>query len=61
MEKNYISKTMDTYFYIGVINHTYGVVVNIKEAKDFDNIRKKFLTKRKEQIEAWKKEWEEEN
>lgn len=57
MEKNYISTIMQTYFYVNIEAKQYGVVINIKDIEKAEEIIQYFKTTRKEQINAWQKEW----
>ena len=59
MERNYINYPGDTHFYINLENKEYGVKVSIKDTYRAEEIIKQFKNDRKEQIEAWKKEWKE--
>ena len=58
MEKNYISEIEDTHFFIKITRNTYGVCINIKDLDRAEEIINYFKTTRKEQIEAWKREWQ---
>ena len=60
MEKNYISEIEDTHFFIKITRKTYGVCINIKDLDRAEEIINYFKETRKEQIEAWKKEWQQE-
>lgn len=62
MEKNYISEYAETYFYIDLEDKTYGVCINIKDIDRKDEIMNYFYNneKMKRQIEAWKREWQQE-
>lgn len=60
MEKNFISQYQATCFYINIQAKQYGVCINIKDIDKADEIIEHFLTSRKENIEAWKQEWKEE-
>lgn len=57
MEKNFISESQKTYFYVDLVNKTYGVYINIKDLVRKDEIINKMRESNKETIEAWKKEW----
>lgn len=57
MEKNFISESQKTYFYVDLVNKTYGVCINIKDLVKKDEIINKMRESNKETIEAWKKEW----
>ena len=57
MKKNSISKTMKTCFYVNIVTKEYGVIVNIKDIEEAEEIIQHFKTEKKEQIEAWKQEW----
>lgn len=57
MEKNSISKTMKTCFYVNIVTKEYGVIINIKDIGEAERIIQHFRTTKKEQIEAWKQEW----
>lgn len=59
MERNYINYPGDTHFYINLENKEYRVKVSIKDTYRAEEIIKQFKNDRKEQIEAWKKEWKE--
>lgn len=59
MERNYINYTGDTHFYINLENKEYGVKVSIKDTYRAEEIINYFKETRKEQLEAWKKEWKE--
>lgn len=61
MEKNYISETQGTYFYVDIVEKKYGVVININDIDRVDEIIKHFYNdeRNKQSIEAWKREWEE--
>lgn len=58
MEKNYINYPGDTHFYINLENKEYGAKVSIKDTHRAEEIINYFKTTRKEQIEAWKREWQ---
>lgn len=58
MEKNYISEIEGTHFFVKITSKTYGVCINIKDLDKAEEIINHFKTTRKEQIEAWKKEWQ---
>ena len=60
MEKNYISEIEDTHFFIKITRKTYGVCINIKDLDRAEEIINYFKETRKEQIEAWQKEWQQE-
>ena len=57
MEKNRISKTMKTCFYINIGAKEYGVIIKIQDIEEAEEIIQHFKTTKKEQIEAWKQEW----
>ena len=57
MEKNSISKTMKMCFYVNIGAKEYGVIINIKDIEEAEEIIQHFKTTRKEQIENWKQEW----
>lgn len=57
MEKNSISKTMKTCFYVNIVTKEYGVIINIKDIGEAERIIQHFRTTKKEQIEAWKQKW----
>ena len=59
MEKNYINWPGDTHFYIDLKNKEYGVRVSIEDTYKAKEIINYFKETRRQQIEAWKKEWEE--
>lgn len=56
MEENYVWNR-DTHFYIDIEQKKYGCRINRKEACKAKEIIKYFKTNRREQINAWKKEW----
>lgn len=58
MEKNYISEIEDTHFFVKIASKIYGVCINIKDLDRAEEIINYFKETRKEQIEAWKKEWQ---
>ena len=58
MEKNYISEIEDTHFFIKITKKIYGVCINIKDLDRAEEIINYFKNTRKEQIEAWKREWQ---
>lgn len=60
MEKNYISEIEDTHFFINIASKIYGVCINIKDLNRAEEIINYFKKTRKEQVEAWKKEWQQE-
>ena len=57
MEKNHISAIMQTCFYVNIEAKQYGVIINIKDIERAEEIIQYFKTTRKEQINAWQKEW----
>ena len=57
MEENYIWNG-DTCFYVDIKKKKYGCRINKRELSKTKEIIKYFKTTRKQQIEAWKKEWE---
>lgn len=57
MEKNFISQYQATCFYVNLPAKQYGVCINIKDLDKAEEIINYFKETRKEQIEAWKKEW----
>lgn len=57
MEKNYINWLGTTHFYIDLDNKEYGVRISVEDTPKANEIIKYFRHNRKEQIEAWKKEW----
>ncbi|MBP3463772.1 MAG: hypothetical protein J6K45_04750 [Clostridia bacterium] len=59
MEINFISKYQTTSFYVNLVNHTYGVYINIKDIDKKDEIIQQILEENKERIESWKKDWKE--
>lgn len=61
MEENYISKYEKTHFYVNIVNRIYGVCINIDDTDKAEQIIAYFKKDRKKQIEAWKKEWEQED
>lgn len=60
MEKNYISEIEDTHFFIKITKKIYGVCINIRDLDRAEEIIDYFKNTRKEQIEAWKREWQQE-
>lgn len=60
MEKNYISEIEDTHFFVKIASKIYGVCINIKDLDRAEEIINYFKETRKEQIKAWKKEWQQE-
>ena len=60
MEKNYISEIEDTHFFIKITKKIYGVCINIRDLDRAEEIIDYFKNARKEQIEAWKREWQQE-
>ena len=56
MEENYIWNG-DTCFYVDISKKKYGCRINQKESSKTKEIIKYFKATRKQQIEAWKKEW----
>ncbi len=60
MEENYISEIEDTHFFVKITRKTYGVCINIKDLDRAEEIINYFKETRKGQIEAWKKEWQQE-
>ena len=60
MEKNYISEIEDTHFFIKITKKFYGVCINIRDLDRAEEIIDYFKNTRKEQIEAWKREWQQE-
>lgn len=59
MEENFISQYQATGFYLNLESHTYGVCINIKDIDRADEIKQQIMADRKEQIESWKKMWQE--
>lgn len=59
MEQNFISQYQATGFYVNLVNHTYGVYINIKDIDKKDEIIQQLMEENKECIEAWKNEWKE--
>lgn len=60
MEKNYINWPGETHFYIDLENKKYGVRVSIEDTYRAEELINRARRDRKEQIEAWKKEWQKE-
>lgn len=60
MEKNYISEIEDTHFFIKITKKIYGVCINRRDLDRAEEIIDYFKNTRKEQIEAWKREWQQE-
>lgn len=58
MEKNYIGWLGTTHFYVDLVKKEYGVRISVEDTSKADEIIEYFRNDRKEQIEAWKKEWE---
>lgn len=56
MERNYIWDG-NTCFYVDIKEKKYGCRINKKEISKAKEIIKYFKTTRKQQIEAWRKEW----
>lgn len=61
MQKDFISETQGTYFYVDIIEKQYGVIININDIDKIDEIMEHFYNdeRNKRSIEAWKREWEE--
>jgi len=61
MEKNYISETQGTYFYVDIVEKEYGVIININDINRVDEIIKHFYNdeRNKQSIGAWKQIWKE--
>lgn len=56
-EKNFISESHKTHFYVDLVNKTYGACINIKDLTRKDEIINEILESNKETIKAWEKEW----
>lgn len=57
MEKNQISAIMQICFYVNIEAKQYGVIININDVERAEEIIQYFRTTRREQIDAWQKEW----
>lgn len=57
MKKNQISAIMQTCFYVNIEAKQYGVIININDVERAEEIIQYFRTTRREQIDAWQKEW----
>lgn len=60
MEKNFILEYQPTSFYLNIPSKQYGVCINIKDIDRKEEIINYFRKTKKEQIEAWKNLWQEE-
>lgn len=60
MNKNYVSQIEPTHFYVNIVRKLYGVCINSKDLSEKDKIIQYFEKTRKQQIEAWEKQWREE-
>ncbi len=56
MEKNYISKIMNTHFYMNFEDGTYGVVINIEDREEAEMIMKRAKAKYELSINEFEKE-----
>lgn len=61
MQKDYISETQGTYFYVDIVEKKYGVIINRMDIDKIDEIMNHFYNdeRNRRSIEAWKQLWEE--